>query len=125
MTLPYRPLGVVKQLLEEVGMDITYAYEDLVFIRHNPCLLQFGREGEMLFFYASVETGAAKAKELFSAIQAKALGQGIPGTISSLPGRRGVFVVGIYRGCRGVNDNSNVQHRGVLCHPNNVRQRLK
>jgi hypothetical protein len=77
MTLPYRPLGVVKQLLEEVGMDITYAYEDLVFIRHNPCLLQFGREGEMLFFYASVETGAAKAKELFSAIQAKALGQGI------------------------------------------------
>ena len=47
MTLPYRPLGVVKQLLEEIGMEITYAYDDLIFIQHNPVLLQFGKVGEV------------------------------------------------------------------------------
>ena len=46
MALPYRPLGLVKQLLEEIGIEVTYAYEDLVFVQHNPILLQFGKVGE-------------------------------------------------------------------------------
>ena len=39
MTL--KPLGIVKQIVEEAGMGISYAYEDLVFLEHNSFLLQF------------------------------------------------------------------------------------
>jgi hypothetical protein len=77
MALAYRPLGVVKQLLEEIGLEITYAYEDLIFIQHNPFLLQFGEVGEMLFFSANVETSSEEAGQLFAAIQAKASGEGL------------------------------------------------
>ncbi|MBU0681247.1 MAG: hypothetical protein KKD73_07485 [Proteobacteria bacterium] len=36
-----KPLGIVKNIVEEAGMDISYAYEDLVFLEHNSYLLQF------------------------------------------------------------------------------------
>jgi DNA-binding IclR family transcriptional regulator len=39
MTL--KPLGQVKELVESLGMEISYAYEDLVFLQHNGFLLQF------------------------------------------------------------------------------------
>jgi len=77
MTLPYRPLGVVKQLLEEIGAEITYAYDDLIFLQHNPVLLQFGEVGEMLFFYANVETPEETASQMFTAILEKAATEGI------------------------------------------------
>lgn len=77
MALPYRPLGLVKQLLEEIGIEVTYAYEDLVFVQHNPILLQFGKVGEMLFFYTNVETGEEEVAQLFAAIQAAAGSQGM------------------------------------------------
>lgn len=34
-------LGLVKNIVEEAGMAISYAYEDLVFLEHNSFLLQF------------------------------------------------------------------------------------
>lgn len=71
MALPYRPLGLVKQLLEEIGIEITYAFEDLVFIQNNPALLQFGKVGEMLFFYANEDIEATEAAQLFATIQTK------------------------------------------------------
>jgi alpha-D-ribose 1-methylphosphonate 5-triphosphate synthase subunit PhnH len=77
MALPYRPLGAVKQLLEQIGLEVTYAYDDLVFLMHNPVLLQFGEVGEMLFFHVNVETSDDEAQHLFAAIQAAAAGQGI------------------------------------------------
>ena len=30
-----RPLGTVMQLLEELGHEVSYAYDDLVFVNHN------------------------------------------------------------------------------------------
>jgi hypothetical protein len=43
-----KPLGTVMQLLEELGHEITYAYEDLVFVDHNDFLLQFENTGSSL-----------------------------------------------------------------------------
>ncbi|MEN8190642.1 MAG: hypothetical protein ABFS19_12420 [Thermodesulfobacteriota bacterium] len=34
-------LGVVTNIVESVGMGVSYAYEDLVFLEHNSFLLQF------------------------------------------------------------------------------------
>ncbi len=36
-----RELGLVREALTAAGMDISYAYEDLVFLEHNGFLLQF------------------------------------------------------------------------------------
>lgn len=58
MPLPYRPLGLLKETLDGLGIQITYAYEDLVFIQHNHFLLQFGASGEMLYLYGNVDTPA-------------------------------------------------------------------
>ena len=77
MGLPYRPLGLVKEMLEQIGMEVTYAYEDLVFIRHNHFLLQFGRTGEDLVFSANVETDAETTHNLFTVVQEAATRQGI------------------------------------------------
>ncbi|MFP4314696.1 MAG: hypothetical protein ACOC24_01190 [Desulfovibrionales bacterium] len=42
MTDHSRHLGVLREIVEALGLEITYAYDDLVFVSHNPFLLQFG-----------------------------------------------------------------------------------
>lgn len=74
--IPYRPLGLVKTLLEGIGLEITYAYEDLIFLQHNPALLQFGEVGQILFFYRNVDTPEGEATRLLQTIQAAASQQG-------------------------------------------------
>ena len=41
----FRPLGSVLQLLEDLGHEVTYAYDDLVFVNDNNFLLQFDSSG--------------------------------------------------------------------------------
>ncbi len=50
-----RPLGTVVQLLEELGHEVSYAYDDLVFVNDNDFLLQFENSGPVmnLFFNKS------------------------------------------------------------------------
>lgn len=36
-----RPLGITKDIIEEMGLSITHMYDDLVFIDYNPFLIQF------------------------------------------------------------------------------------
>ena len=45
--IPIKKLGVVKEVLEAVGMEIAYAYEDLVFPNHNALLLQFTDDSDI------------------------------------------------------------------------------
>lgn len=41
MTITFRPLAEVKMMLEETGNDVSYAYDDLVFVEHTAFLIQF------------------------------------------------------------------------------------
>ena len=77
MSLPYRPLGTVKEMLEQIGMEVSYAYEDLVFLDHNRFLLQFGKTGEVLFFSANIDTPGDEAARLFAQVQSVAGGLGM------------------------------------------------
>jgi hypothetical protein len=45
MHIPYRPLGLLRELVESMGLQITHVFEDLLFIEHNTFLLQMGEEG--------------------------------------------------------------------------------
>lgn len=77
MSVPYRPLGLVKEMLEQMGVEVSYAYDDLVFMEHNYFLLQFGEVGEALYFYANRETVDSDVQSSFTQIQAVARAQGI------------------------------------------------
>ena len=53
--IPIKKLGVVKEILEAVGMGISYAYEDLVFLDHNAVLLQFTDDSDKVLVHRNRE----------------------------------------------------------------------
>ena len=57
MAIPYRPLGLITEVIEHLGLEVTYAYEDLVFISSNAFLLRMGSNGEQvdLCFHQDVD----------------------------------------------------------------------
>ena len=65
MKTSLRPLGTVVQLLEELGHEVTYAYDDLVFVNNNDFLLQFDHAGPILnlFFNQSCSKKNAETIE--------------------------------------------------------------
>ena len=58
-----RPLGKVKELVESVGMGMSYAYEDLVFLEHNAFLLQFEDDNESILVHTNEEAEPGEAAE--------------------------------------------------------------
>ena len=44
MSSKERPLGEVIEVLEKIGAEISYAYDDLVFVNHSAYLIQFGEK---------------------------------------------------------------------------------
>ncbi|NTU69026.1 MAG: hypothetical protein HGB02_09160 [Chlorobiaceae bacterium] len=55
MQTQLRPLGIVKEVVEEIGLQVTYAYDDLVFVEHNDFLLQFGNDPSLLHLHFNTE----------------------------------------------------------------------
>ena len=60
MTVPFRPLGIITEVVEQMGLEVTYAFEDLVFISHNAFLLRMGEKGEIVHLYFNEESEADK-----------------------------------------------------------------
>ena len=56
MSVSYRPLGIISAMVEEMQLEVTYAYEDLVFISHNAFLLRMGEKGELVHLYFNQES---------------------------------------------------------------------
>lgn len=95
---PFRPLGLVKEVLEKVGAEVSYAYEDLVFIKHNHFLLQFGKSGDILFFYANVEVGPEDSNIQYD-------------ILAKTAGARGISLIdqGMYRLSEGEGENLSLE----------------
>jgi len=65
MTIPFRPLSDVKMMLEDAGFEVSYAYDDLVFVNHTAYLVQFDDENSSnlkLYFNAEIEEAQALAE---------------------------------------------------------------
>jgi len=56
MKIPYRPITRVKDMLEAMGQQMAYAYDDLVFPENTAFLLQMGKEGRDLFVHFNRES---------------------------------------------------------------------
>jgi hypothetical protein len=68
METSLRPLGTVIQLLEELGHEVTYAYEDLVFVNHNGFLLQFENDGPVLNLFFNLDFPKNEAESVEQSI---------------------------------------------------------
>ena len=52
-------LGFVKNIVEAVGMDISYAHEDLIFLEQNGFLLQFTDNAKEVLVHTNSEADEA------------------------------------------------------------------
>ena len=48
-----KPLGKITALLADLGLEVTYAYDDLVFVQHSAFLLQFTDKRNLLKLYTN------------------------------------------------------------------------
>lgn len=72
MPIPLRPLGLIKTMLETIGLDVSYVYDDLVFIEKNAFLLQMSEErGEELMVWFNTDSTPAERPGIFSRLQAE------------------------------------------------------
>lgn len=70
--IPYRPLGQITQILEELGFQVTHCYEDLIFVAHNAFLVQMGEKGEELKIWFNEESEEDMRDELITMIKSRA-----------------------------------------------------
>lgn len=63
-----RPLGKVTALLADLGLEVTYAYDDLVFVQHSAFILQFTEDPAQLKLFINTECDATEANNVASTI---------------------------------------------------------
>lgn len=73
-----RPLGKAQAMVEAVRLDVTYAYDDLVFVEHNPFLLRFDtEEASRMFLHFNVDCEAEELVKLQKKLVIAAENEGI------------------------------------------------
>ena len=78
MNTNLKPIGRVKNIVEEIGLDISYAYDDLVFVEHNPFLLRFDlKKASKVYLHFNVDCETDKAKKIESTLNAAAKKEGL------------------------------------------------
>ena len=72
-----KPLGLLKELVESLGMGISYAYEDLVLLDHNAFLLQFGEETNTIIVHTNSEADRKEAEKAIAKLQQEGASVGL------------------------------------------------
>jgi len=63
-----KPLGKITAILADLGLEVTYAYDDLVFVQHSAFLLQFTDKPKILKLYTNSECDPVEANNVASNI---------------------------------------------------------
>lgn len=87
MAVPYRPLVLIHEVINAIGLEITYMYEDLVYIEHNAFLLQMGDSGEIVNIYFNTDSIIEERDAITARLQA----EGRPRQLSMI--RKGCFTM--------------------------------
>ena len=74
MTIPVKPLGLIKNLIESVGLDVTYVYDDLIFIEHNAFMLQMGEQGENIGLWFNIDCDIKERPKILHSLHGAAAG---------------------------------------------------
>lgn len=62
-------IGVVKDIVESIGMKIGHAYENLVFLDHNAFILQFTEEDDKVTIHSNSTADKTSLKSIISLLQ--------------------------------------------------------
>ena len=77
MDIPYRPLGLLRELVEVMGLQITHVFEDLLFIEHNAFLLQMGEEGADVRLWFNSQSLPAERPAIAAPLTAAGMERGL------------------------------------------------
>lgn len=75
--IPYRPLGIIKTLLDSLGFQVTHCYEDLIFIEHNAFLLRMEEKGEEVSLFFNTDSNKEKRIEISEILTTKGSSLGL------------------------------------------------
>lgn len=71
--IPYRPLGIVVTMLNNLGFEVTHCHDDLVFTQHNAFLIQMGDQGKDVFVWFNVDCEPETTVEILDGLGEQAL----------------------------------------------------
>lgn len=63
-----KELGKVTAILADLGLEVTYAYDDLVFIQHSAFLLQFTNDPKTLRLFTNTECNPKESNSVASSM---------------------------------------------------------
>ncbi|VGO15876.1 hypothetical protein PDESU_04464 [Pontiella desulfatans] len=63
-----KPLGKITAVLADLGLEVTYAYDDLVFVQHSAFLLQFTNDPTVLKLFTNTECIPEEANSVASSM---------------------------------------------------------
>lgn len=72
-----RPLGVLKEVVESLGLAVSYAYEDLVFLDHPHFLLQFTESVSEVQIHVNEEAESRELSGMVTAMQEEGQHRGL------------------------------------------------
>lgn len=78
MKIEPRSLPLAEELIKVVGLQMTYPYDDLVFVEHNPFLLRFNDENpKSIFIHFNQDCIEKDKKEILIKMEYKAFNLGL------------------------------------------------
>ncbi len=73
----FRPLGQLKNVIENLDVDISHTYEDLVFLEHTAYIIRFDDKiYNRLYIHFNEECPENDAKDIFADFKKKAEAEG-------------------------------------------------
>lgn len=73
-TVPYRPLGHISAVMEKMNLEVTFAYENIVYVSHSAFILVMGEIGEEVFLYFNIESNEEDRQEILRQLTEAATG---------------------------------------------------
>lgn len=78
MKTELRSLPIAEQIIKSTGLNMTYPYDDLVFVEHNPFLLRFNDEKpEQIFIHFNKDCYAEDKQKMLNSMERKAFKLGV------------------------------------------------
>lgn len=78
MEIGVRPLPQAEEIIQSTGLKMTYAFEDLVFVEHNPFLIQFDDDNaKQMYVRFNVDCFESDRKSMLNALELKAVQMGM------------------------------------------------
>jgi len=84
MTIGARPLPQAEEIVAATGLNVTYPFDDLVFVEHNPFLLRFDDDlFNFIYVHFNVDCHEDDKKQLLQTMENKAFELGMKAILAS------------------------------------------